>query len=169
MGNSGSNDLSNQINRSNDKIKNDLQNSLAQTARGVNRTNRAVEKSVAKTNNEINKTFSKANMEQFDDGLVTVLKDSGKILGEITKVGDQVLNNPATQLLGGIPIVGEGLGALRAINTGLKAGSKLSTGLGDISDRKNYDGKGGIDVTKNVLEKSIQTGKNVADTGITFA
>ena len=161
MGNSSSNELTNSVNRSNEKIKNDLQNSLAQTAR-------AVDKSVAQTNNEINKTFSKANMEQFDDGLVTVLKDSGRILGEVTKVGDQVLNNPATQILGSIPILGEGLSALRAINTGLKAGSKLSTGLGDISDRKNYDGKGGIDVTKNVLEKSIQTGKNVADTGITF-
>ena len=180
MGNSSSNELTNSVNRSNDKIKNDLQNSLAQTARGVDRTNRAVDTSVAKTNNDIkvafapvekgfNKTFSKANMEQFDDELVTGLKDSSRILGKIGDVGDKILNNPVTQIASNIPILGEGIGALRAINTGVKAGGKLYGGLGDIADRKNYEGKSGTAVTTNVLEKSIKTGEDVAGTGIRFA
>jgi hypothetical protein len=178
MGNT--NELSSQVNRSNARINNDLQNSLAQTARGVDRTNRAVDKSVAKTNKDIkiafqpledsaNKTFSKKNMENLDDTLVSGFKDSSRVLGEITKIGDKVLNNPFTNVLGAVPILGEVITGARLANTGLKAVGVAQGGLGDIIDRKQYDGKTGTQQATNALEKTIKTTEDVIGTGITFA
>lgn len=179
MGNSSSNELTNQVNRSNEKIKNDLQNSLAQTARSAQRTNKAVENSVAQTNNDIKKTFqpvesgfnnafSKGNMEKIDDELVKGFKDSSRILGQISDVGDEALNNPLVNIISNIPVAGQIISGLKLGNTGIKAGSKLYGGVGDIIDRKNYDGKSATQITTNVLEKSIKTGGEVAGTGIKF-
>jgi hypothetical protein len=169
MGNSSSNDLSNQINRSNEKIKNSFQNSLAQTARSVDRSNRAIDKSIKQTGEGFKKTFSKGNFEKFDDGLVHVFKDSGRILGEVSKVGDKLLNNPFTNVLGSIPILGEGIGALRLINTGVKVGGIVTGDLGKIADRHEYDKKNPLEVTKKVIDSSIKTGEDVGKTGIQFA
>ena len=168
MGNNSSNALTDQINRSNDKIKNDLQNSLAQTARGVDRTNKAIDKSFEPVKSGFDRAFSKANVEQFDDGLVHVLKESGGVLGKVDEVGDKVLNNPVTQMLGAIPVLGEAIGAARLINTGLKAGGAVTTGLSGIADRKNYDKQSGAQVAGNVLERTANTATDVAGTGITF-
>jgi hypothetical protein len=185
------------IRRSNRRIQRDLDNSLAQTARSVDRTNRAVVRHNAvlgdqfqdslartarvidRTNGQIDKTFepvktgfdkafSKANMESFDDGLVHVLKETGNILGQVTSVGDKVLNNPVTQLLGGVPILGEAIGAARLINTGLKAGGAVSTGVSGLADRRNYDKQNGAQVTGNVLERTANTATDVAGSGIRF-
>lgn len=172
MGNkpSSPNELADQINRSNDKIKNDFNDSINKTARVIDRTNKTIDTGF---NQEIakpfNKGFSKANMERFDDGLVHTLKDSGRILGEVGKVGDKILNNPITQIASSIPVVGEVVSGLRVINTGIKAGGAVSSGLGDIADRKQYEGKSGTAVVGNVLEKTIKTGENVVDSGIKFA
>ena len=112
MGNkpSSPNELAEQVNRSNARIKNDFDNSINTTARVIDRTNKIIDdgfnreisqpitagfnKEIAQPitagfNKEIaqpfNKTFSKANMEKFDDGLVTVMKDSGRILNKSEK------------------------------------------------------------------------------------
>lgn len=157
-----------QIDRSNERIKNDFDNSIAQTARSVDRTNKAIDKSFEPVKSGFDRTFSKANMNQFDDGLVHVLKESGSILGKVGDVGDKVLNNPITQLLGAVPVLGEAIGAARLINTGLKAGGAVTTGLSGIADRKNYDKQSGAQVTGNVLERTANTATNVAGTGIAF-
>jgi hypothetical protein len=173
MGNNNSsppNELAEQINRSNERIKNQFDDSIKQTARVIDRTNNTIDTGF---NQEIaqpfNKAFSKANMEKFDDGLVSVMKDSGRILGEVGSVGDKILNNPLTQIASSIPVVGEVVGGLRLINTGIKAGSALTSGVGNIADRKQYEGKNGIDVAGNVLEKTVKTTEDIIDSGVKFA
>jgi hypothetical protein len=107
-------------------------------------------------------------MEKFDDQLVKGLKDTGRVLGKAGEIGDKILNNPITQIASTIPVVGQVVGGLRLANTGLKAGGALTSGVGGIADRKQYEGKSGVNVATNVLEKSIKTGENVAGSGITF-
>ena len=156
------------IRRSNRRIQEQLDNSLAQTARSVDRSNKAIDKSFEPVKSGFDRAFSKASMESFDDGLVHVLKETGGILGKVSDVGDKVLNNPVTQVLGAVPGFAEVIGAARLINTGLKAGGVVSTGLGGISDRSNYDKQSGALVAGNVLERTVNTATDVAGTGITF-
>ena len=156
------------IRRSNRRIKDSFDNSIAQTARSVDRTNKAIDKSFEPVKSGFDRTFSKANMEQFDDGLVHVLKETGGILGKVGEVGDKVLNNPLTQMLGAVPVVGEVIGAARLVNTGLKAGGAITNGLSGIADRNNYDKQGGAQVAGNVLERTANTATDVAGSGITF-
>jgi hypothetical protein len=167
---SSPNELADQINRSNARIKNDFDKSLDTTKRVINKTNNSIDvgftKEIAKP---MNKAFSKANMERFDDELVKGLKDTGRVMGKIGEVGDKVLNNPITQLASSIPVVGQVIGGLRLANTGIKAGGALSSGVGDISDRKRYDGQNGQQVVGNILERSVNTGENVIGSGIKFA
>ena len=150
MGNAHTNDLSDMVNRSNEKIKNDVNRSLDDTK------------------HVFEDTFSQDHMNKFDDDLVHGLKEGGHILGDASNIGDQVLNNPFANIVSNIPIAGQVVSGLRLANTGLEATGALSDGLSDVADRHEYEGKSDTDITKNLLEKSIKTGENVAGTGIQF-
>jgi predicted transcriptional regulator len=171
MGNkpSTTNELAEQVNRSNARIKKDFDDSINKTARVIDRTNKTIDTGFnQEISKPMNRTFNKANMEKFDDQLVKGLKDTGRVLGKAGEIGDKILNNPITQIASTIPVVGQVVGGLRLANTGLKAGGALTSGVGGIADRKQYEGKSGVNVATNVLEKSIKTGENVAGSGITF-
>lgn len=172
MGNHQSNDLGDLINKSNNDIKNSFNDSLDKTKNAFNDSLANTKQVTDGLNNDIkngfNNTFSQDNMNKFDDQLVGGLKDTGRVMGKIGDVADKVLNSPLMAPLSAVPLLGEAISGLKVLNTGIKAGGALSSGLGDIADRNNYDGKDGATVAGNVLEKSINTGENVANTGITF-
>lgn len=165
MGNS----VQDKINRSNARIKKQFDRSLERTAKSVDNTNKQIEKAFIPVGNDFKQAFSKANMEKVDDYLVTNLKDAGRVLNTVGSIGDKVLNNPIAQLAGNIPVVGTVISGLKVGNSVIKAGGSLYDGLGNIIDRKAYDGKNGVQVATNVLEKTIKTGENIAGSGIKFA
>jgi hypothetical protein len=148
------------IARTDHKIDKAFKDSLKKTKRVTQRIDKKIENGFKDIGKKTKEVFSPTFGRQLSQGLTKTFGVAGNVLDKVTDVGDKIFD---------VPVLGNLLKVAAPefyeLNQGLKIADVGVKGLRDLTDLQNYEGDDGMEIAKNILERSVKVGVDLDKEG----